>query len=42
MENGESGDELGTSFLHADHAGFLVQDEMEGKFEIFNFFPHFM
>jgi hypothetical protein len=33
MENGESGDELGSSFLHSDHAGFLVQDEMEGDYD---------
>ena len=30
MESTESGDELGTSFLHSDPQAFLVQDDMDG------------
>lgn len=34
MENPESGDELGSSFLHGDPQAFLVQDEMDDDLEL--------
>ncbi|CAH1407350.1 uncharacterized protein Nf-YB isoform X1 [Halyomorpha halys] len=34
MENTESGDELGTSFLHSDPQAFLVQEDMDDELEL--------
>uniref|UniRef100_A0A4P6D9U2 Nuclear transcription factor Y subunit beta n=2 Tax=Rhodnius TaxID=13248 RepID=A0A4P6D9U2_RHOPR len=34
MDNAESGDELGTSFLHSDAQSFLVHEDMDEELEL--------
>lgn len=34
MDNAESGDELGDTFLHTGHEGFLVQEDLDGQYPV--------
>lgn len=42
MENTESGDELGTSFLHSDPQAFLVQEDMDGMYNLLSIYMFFL